>query len=375
MQLTLWGALSAEPLEIEVDASPKHQVFARAIKEAVSRKLAAENAAADFGSTSTRPPWQPWQLCELFVSPETATELGVDSLTNHAMGAAAAELGLLTLDEMITLLKETKDGFKEESSGQSRVCNSGTPERDDSDSCGSSVEDGDERNFDGLIALKDEALLLDLDVCARCGLRYFVKSFRAFESREELDGARDAVVGAIACAVQLFGAEEKSACPPPLELRSTGRYDQKARLARVLAFPRLFPDQARITRTLVARLQKLRTIYDTYGPFVTWDVHKVKDLSGLFRDQAISFEYGVAFCTAGVAFTGWNVGGVTDMSDMFRGFYAWSVTEDHMFATCNGRIFDLSGWDVSSVAQMDRMFSQADNVLGVLGLVLTAGVT
>ena len=78
------------------------------------------------------------------------------------------------------------------------------------------------------------------------------------------------------------------------------------------------------------------TVHPKHGPVELWDVSKVTDMSGLFKDYT-SFNADIS---------GWVVVQVKDMSYMFEGAKNFDV--------------DISGWDVRSVRYMFGMFKGAE---------------
>tara|TARA_B110001450_G_scaffold16733_1_gene15466 strand:+ start:4430 stop:5125 length:696 start_codon:yes stop_codon:yes gene_type:complete len=101
-----------------------------------------------------------------------------------------------------------------------------------------------------------------------------------------------------------------------------------------------------------------RYIHQNYGPMSIWDVSKVTDMRGLFKER--------------VHFNGdlskWNVKNVRFMSNMFAGATSfngdlskWKVTNvidmSHMFEGATSFRGDLTMWDVRNVTNASFMFS------------------
>ena len=73
----------------------------------------------------------------------------------------------------------------------------------------------------------------------------------------------------------------------------------------------------------------------SYGPIGEWDVSKITDMIGIFKELKLF----------NLELSKWDVSSVSDMSSMF--YHATSFNQD------------LSKWDISSVTNMDRMFDAA----------------
>eukprot|EP00392_Amoebophrya_sp_AT5.2_P011903 g11993.t1 len=93
-------------------------------------------------------------------------------------------------------------------------------------------------------------------------------------------------------------------------------------------FPELLVTSDEFPRVLAGK----RAVEETYGPFATWDLSGVNDLSFLFAGRG-------DFCAD---ISGWNVRGVRSM----RG----------MFANCSHFNSNLADWDVSTVQDFEFMF-------------------
>ena len=78
---------------------------------------------------------------------------------------------------------------------------------------------------------------------------------------------------------------------------------------------------------------------NTYGPMQNWNTVNVDDMADLFSDFDFDFDNVTDIVS------GWDVSKVNDFSGMFAG--------------CESLDQDLSRWDISSDANMDRMFEGA----------------
>ena len=85
------------------------------------------------------------------------------------------------------------------------------------------------------------------------------------------------------------------------------------------------------------------TALQTYGEINTWDTSLIADMSDLFYDDILPYDFYDDFNDD---ISSWDVSSVTDMSLMFGGTESFNK--------------DLSSWDVSSVTDMLGMFLNAD---------------
>ena len=83
-----------------------------------------------------------------------------------------------------------------------------------------------------------------------------------------------------------------------------------------------------------------------HGPIWTWDVSKVKDMSGLFKGAKKFDAY----------LSQWDVSNVTNMSEMFMGAHNFNNGSVHKVTPMDA--YDLI-WDTSKVKTMDSMFCEA----------------
>eukprot|EP00392_Amoebophrya_sp_AT5.2_P006906 g6918.t1 len=349
MLLTLRGLASDEPLEVEVDLLPLSDiqqddanaprfVTVRAIKEAVSRKHAAKKVDGSAG----RAVWQPWQLCELFATPEAAAQLGI----GVALGESATE-SCTCLDRLITSLKQIVDETTQQT-------HSASAEGDGCAESDSECHSESEAMVDpssAVVPLNDETRQLDVTRCSSLGLRYYVKSFHAFETRDELGECFSLVLRAMRIEHKLnsvklqtsFSSTRSDEQPTAADLRQFYEYSRAAGES---------DDTAKYANCHFDALWWLRSTLEWYGPVLTWDVHKVTDLSGLFYyadfDPVCRPEF--AKNVVGFGISDWNVSGATDMSTMFL---EAAFPPEHGWGST---AFDISAWDVSSVTSMVGMF-------------------
>ena len=93
-----------------------------------------------------------------------------------------------------------------------------------------------------------------------------------------------------------------------------------------------------------------------YGPFISWDVSRVTDMSFLFKNKPYVDDI-----------SRWNTSNVTDMSYMFSGastfdqdISKWNTSNvtsmQGMFDSAVAFNQDISNWDVSNVISMNQMF-------------------
>ena len=83
--------------------------------------------------------------------------------------------------------------------------------------------------------------------------------------------------------------------------------------------------------------EKQNEALEKYGDINTWDVSKITDMSGLFKNK-INFNSDIS---------NWNVSNVVSMMEMFE--YAESFNQD------------ISFWNVSNVTDMTCMFYGASS--------------
>ena len=112
-----------------------------------------------------------------------------------------------------------------------------------------------------------------------------------------------------------------------------------------------------------------------YGPIAKWDVSRVTNMDGLFRNQKFNEDISSWDVSNVISMSEmflasrfnqdirrWNVSKVTNMRSMFRGNWifnhnigAWDVSHvtsmEWMLAECHAFCHDLSKWDVSNVTK------------------------
>ena len=103
-------------------------------------------------------------------------------------------------------------------------------------------------------------------------------------------------------------------------------------------------------------------VTDTYGPIKDWCTEDVTDMSFIF-----STGRNANLTTFNEDISGWNVGKVTTMYEMFRGatsfnqdFTTWDTSRvfafDGMFRDATSFNGDVTNWDLSSSLDMPNMF-------------------
>ena len=99
-------------------------------------------------------------------------------------------------------------------------------------------------------------------------------------------------------------------------------------------------------------------VFAKYGPFKSWDVSRVTDMSLLFQNKRYVDDDDISM---------WNTSNVTDMSYMFAGAYTfdqdiskWNTSNvTSMQGMFDGAVAfnqNISNWDVSNVISMNQMF-------------------
>eukprot|EP00392_Amoebophrya_sp_AT5.2_P010224 g10277.t1 len=319
MLLPLKGLASDEPLEVEVDLLPLSDaqgdanaprfVTVRAIKEAVSRKHAANKVDG-----SGRAVWQPRQLCELFAAPEAAAQLGIDV----SPGRSTTEPRTY-LDRLIMSLKKIVD----ETTEQAHSAGAGgdgcaEPDTECHNECEAVLDPST-----ALATLSDEEQMLDAGLCSSLGLR-------------------------------------RRAIP----LTANSYYDAFRRLRSILewygpvltwdvhkvgSLTRLF---ARNGAKYVYRPEFAKTVVG-FG-FSGWNVSGATDMHLMFSGASFPPEHG--WGSSAFDLSAWDVSSVTFMSRMFvgargftgKGIEVWDVSAcvdfRHMFHDCEDFNADLSAW-------------------------------
>ncbi|CAD7924969.1 unnamed protein product [Amoebophrya sp. A120] len=171
----------------------------------------------------------------------------------------------------------------------------------------------------------------DCDEVPTFSVRYYVRTYKAIESRRELD-----------VALRPFYKSDPGGGNYRWEQVVSVRTDAR----RFDTFPKKFGTEEEVEAV--------------YGPIVLWDVSGVRNFSRLFQSSTFNRDI-----------RGWDVAGATTMAEMFSWNFSfdqpigefWDVgkvkTMRRMFEQAHAFNQPLDSWDTGSVVDMTRIFGSA----------------